>query len=111
MKVDVGPGLTSVFLHGDDVDLKTALAELLLQLLIGVLGDGLVENLDRIFEVVQVLVCASSLQHVPGLGLSLVSNVGVVQGLLVLALECFMTFLKAVLADLGLRRTIATGVT
>jgi hypothetical protein len=111
LKIDVGPGGASVLLHGDEVDAEVALAELLLKLDVGSGGNSLNQHLDSILEVIEVTLVRGLGEESPSFIVSLVGDVVVVEFHLVLALESVMTFFLAVLADLGLRRAVASLMT
>jgi hypothetical protein len=58
LQVDIGQGVTVIFLHGDHVDAETTAAEFFFELGVGVVRAGLGKDLDRIFEVANVTLFA-----------------------------------------------------
>lgn len=108
LQIDVGPSRATLLLHADEVDAEAALTELLLEVNIGHLRNGLDEDLDSVLEVVKVTLVRSLGEKSPSLVLGLVGDVVHGDLHLVLAVESVMTLLLAVLANLGLGRTVAS---
>ena len=111
LEVDDGPCLFDCLLQADEVDFKVALAELLLQAEVCSGWDRLSKNLDAIAEVVEILLIRSLLQHGPCFGFGLVRDVGVVDGLGVLAFDSVVALLETLSADLGFLGTVTSLMT
>ena len=91
LKVHVCPGITMIFLHGNEVDAKSTAAALFLELLVGVIWARLGKDLDSFFEVTNVPLIAGLLQQSPRFIFALLRHVGFVKGFRVLALQSDMT--------------------
>jgi hypothetical protein len=102
LEINVGPSVTAVFLHGDDVDVETTVAEFLLEVGVGGGGDSLDKHLHGVLEIIQVLLVRCGLEESPGFVGRLVSNVVKVDDFSVSAFKSLVTLLQAVLAKLGL---------
>ncbi len=96
LKVDVCPCFHAcsfvIFLHGNHVDGVLASAELFLKLRVGVVWAGFGEDENGFLEVTDVALVAGLLEESPGFIFALLSDIGVVNCLGVLAIKRNVTW-------------------
>lgn len=111
LEVDIGPGRHEIIGKANEIDTEAAGTELLLEIDIGELRVGLVEDFDGGLEVIKVALVGSLGEHSPSFSFGHVGNAVHVDLHLILAVDSLMTLLLAHLANLRLFGTVAGSMT